>query len=238
MQQLKTVTYSSFFGARTQKNPSGYHKKSGSQLLIRNQFSQSCYTKTFHCLDLSAISNIFPCTKTQTVYCPGFAQTYSSRRRKKSKQMGSCGLVSGQQLYGCSVKSSASPNRHIEADSVKRRGGSFYSLGSRSARSRTPLARDNGTSREIDCEADVEQEKYPFLILFPYFTAPLALSKPPASENRGAATDRFWIRGASPAYVFNDLLATLVRELGVHSIMPEAKAHVAEFCQMLSKGKI
>lgn len=82
---------------------------------------------------------------------------------------------------------------------------------------------------------EVEQEKYPFLILFPYFTAPLALAKTPPSTNRGAATDKFWIRGASPAYVFNELLEKLVRELGVHSIMPEAKAHVAEFCQMLAK---
>ena len=82
---------------------------------------------------------------------------------------------------------------------------------------------------------DVEQEKYPFLILFPYFTAPLMLEKPPVSGNRGAATDRFWIRGASPAYVFNDLLEGLTRELKVHSIMPEAKAHVVEFCQILAK---
>lgn len=81
----------------------------------------------------------------------------------------------------------------------------------------------------------VEQQKYPFLILFPYFTAPLALAKEPLPENRGAATNRFWIRGASPAYVFNELLESLTQELGVYSIMPEAKAHVAEFCQMLAK---
>ncbi len=82
---------------------------------------------------------------------------------------------------------------------------------------------------------EVEKEKYPFLILFPYFKMPLLLARSNASENRGAATDRFWIRGASPAYVFNDLLETLTRELGVNSIMPEAKAHVPEFCQMIAK---
>lgn len=82
---------------------------------------------------------------------------------------------------------------------------------------------------------NVAQEQYPFLILFPYFTAPLILARPPLPVNRGAATDRFWIRGASPAYVFNDLLEGLTRKLRVHSIMPEAKAHVAEFCQMLAK---
>jgi len=82
---------------------------------------------------------------------------------------------------------------------------------------------------------EVEQEKYPFLILFPYFTAPLMLAKTPIPSNHGAVTNRFWIRGASPAYVFNDLLKSLTWELKVHSIMPEAKAHVAEFCQMLVK---
>jgi HNH endonuclease len=113
----------------------------------------------------------------------------------------------------------------------------LYGMPSRRKKSRpsTLPLKIKRTASEEWSYTDIEQGKYPFLILFPYFTAPLALSKPPTSENRGAATDRFWIRGASPAYVFNDLLATLVRELGVHSIMPEAKAHVAEFCQMLSK---
>ncbi len=32
-----------------------------------------------------------------------------------------------------------------------------------------------------------------------------------------------------------DLLESLTRELRVHSIMPEAKGHVAEFCQLLAK---
>lgn len=81
----------------------------------------------------------------------------------------------------------------------------------------------------------VKQERYPFLILFPYFTAPLALANAPLPENRGASTNRFWIRGASPAYVFNELLESLTKELGVYSIMPEAKSHVAQFCQMLAK---
>lgn len=81
----------------------------------------------------------------------------------------------------------------------------------------------------------VKQEKYPFLILFPYFDAPLTMASKPYSDNRGATAGRFWIRGASPAYVFEELLENLVQELGVHSIMPEAKAHVAEFCQMLAK---
>ena len=91
------------------------------------------------------------------------------------------------------------------------------------------------TANEDWSYTEVEQEKYPFLILFPYFTVPLILSNAPISSNRGAVTNRLWIRGASPAYVFNDLLESLTRELNVHSIMPEAKVHVSEFCQMLAK---
>lgn len=82
---------------------------------------------------------------------------------------------------------------------------------------------------------EVEQSKYPFLVLFPYFTTPLILEKPPLPQNRGAATDRLWIRGASPAYVFKDLLKALTKELRVYAIMPEATSHTAEFCQMLAK---
>jgi hypothetical protein len=64
---------------------------------------------------------------------------------------------------------------------------------------------------------------------------PKLLSKGADPAYRGAATDRFWIRGASPSFVFNELLEQLVHELGVYSIMPEAKAQVSEFCQMLAK---
>ena len=82
---------------------------------------------------------------------------------------------------------------------------------------------------------EVEQEKYPFLILFPYFSMPKILSKGVDLACKGAATNRFWIRGASPRYIFKDLLEQLVHELGVYSIMPEGKAQVSECCQMLAK---
>ena len=91
------------------------------------------------------------------------------------------------------------------------------------------------TSAEEWTYTEVKQERYPFLILFPYFTAPLILAKPPLPKNRGAATDKFWIRGASPAYVFKDLLDQLSQELNVYSVMPEAKGSVIEFCQLLGK---
>ena len=113
----------------------------------------------------------------------------------------------------------------------------LYDMPSRRKKSRPaslPL-KIKTTASEQWTYIDVAQEKYPFLILFPYFTAPLILAKPPVPQNRGAATDRFWIRGASPAFVFKDLLENLTRELKVHSIMPEAKGHVVEFCQMLAK---
>ncbi len=91
------------------------------------------------------------------------------------------------------------------------------------------------TAKDEWSYTQIEQEKYPFLILFPYFSVPKILSKGVDSACRGAATDRFWIRGASPSYVFEELLEQLVHELGVYSIMPEAKAQVSEFCQMLAK---
>lgn len=82
---------------------------------------------------------------------------------------------------------------------------------------------------------EVKQEKYPFLVLFPYFSAPHLLTKEKNPKNKGAKTSRLWIRGASPSYVYNDLLEQLVNELHIHSLMPEGKANTPEFCQMLGK---
>jgi hypothetical protein len=81
----------------------------------------------------------------------------------------------------------------------------------------------------------VVQDRYPFLITFPYFSMPNLLTESPSREIRGAVTNRLWIRGASPSYVFKDLLQKLTLELNACSIMPESKAHVEEFCQMLAK---
>jgi hypothetical protein len=81
---------------------------------------------------------------------------------------------------------------------------------------------------------EVEQERYPFLITFPYFPMPNLLVNT-QSDIRGATADRFWIRGASPSYVFKDLLQKLTQDLLAFSIMPESKVHIEEFCQMLAK---
>lgn len=80
---------------------------------------------------------------------------------------------------------------------------------------------------------DVEQERYPFLILFPKLSMPNMLTG--ESVCHGAKAKTFWIRGASPNYVFKDLLQQLTIQLNVHAIMPEANAEVDKFCQMLAK---
>lgn len=80
---------------------------------------------------------------------------------------------------------------------------------------------------------DVEQERYPFLVLFPQLSMPNKLSG--ETERHGAKAKTFWIRGASPSYVFKNLLQQLTIQLNVDTIMPEAKAEVDRFCQMLAK---
>lgn len=82
----------------------------------------------------------------------------------------------------------------------------------------------------------VAQDRFPFLITFPRFDeAPGFLAGSDEASYGSAATDKFWIRGASPHHDFFELLQSLVRELRVHAVMPEAKADVAAFCSMLAK---
>jgi hypothetical protein len=81
----------------------------------------------------------------------------------------------------------------------------------------------------------VVKERYPFLITFPYFEAPGALAGTDESAAPGPVTSRLWIRGASPHHDFQELLQSLVQELGVHSLMPESKAEVSAFCSLLAK---
>jgi hypothetical protein len=82
---------------------------------------------------------------------------------------------------------------------------------------------------------DVPQEKYPFLVLFPELGEPGALTGAHVNQAAGPAACKFWIRGASPSYEFKSLLEKLAKELGVHSVMPEARSDMAAFCRMLSK---
>lgn len=81
----------------------------------------------------------------------------------------------------------------------------------------------------------VPQDRYPFLITFPYFGAPAAMYSPGPLSSEGPITSRLWIRGGSPHYDFDQLLLSLVEELGVYSVMPESKADVSAFCSLLAK---
>ena len=81
----------------------------------------------------------------------------------------------------------------------------------------------------------VAQHRYPFLITFPYFEAPGALTTLEESAASGPASERLWIRGASPHHDFFVLLHALSEELRVHSLMPESKAEIPPFCSLLAK---
>ena len=81
----------------------------------------------------------------------------------------------------------------------------------------------------------VNREDFPFLVLFPYLPMPDLLSGRKTPNNRGAVTNRLWIRGASASRGFFEHMDDLIAELGVCSVMPEADAHVEDFCLMLAK---
>jgi hypothetical protein len=81
----------------------------------------------------------------------------------------------------------------------------------------------------------IAQERFPFLITFPFFDAPGLFGGTQEGLSQKPATKRLWIRGASPYYDFFELLEELVRELKVYSVQPEAKADVPAFCSLLAK---
>ena len=81
----------------------------------------------------------------------------------------------------------------------------------------------------------VTQDRYPFLITFPYLGMPRLLAGEPRSSAPGAVTSRLWIRGASPHYDFHVLLKQLLGELSINAVMPESRADVAAFCRLLAK---
>lgn len=84
----------------------------------------------------------------------------------------------------------------------------------------------------------VPQERYPFLVTFPYFSIPGLLAGEARENALGAVTDRIWIRGASPSHDFNALLASLGRELKVHELQPDSDLDVPAFCRLLAKMAI
>lgn len=84
----------------------------------------------------------------------------------------------------------------------------------------------------------VPQDRYPFLVTFPYLSSPGLLAGEERCDALGPVTDRVWIRGASPSHSFHSLLASLRNELGVHAIQPTSDLDVAAFCRLLAKVAI
>jgi hypothetical protein len=84
-------------------------------------------------------------------------------------------------------------------------------------------------------DIEVEQDAYPFLVLFPHYTLPDAISGLITEGRRDSATNSFWIRGASFRYGLFIHLEELARKLGVAEIMPTATFQTHEFCLMLAK---
>src|ERR1700730_3648827 len=82
---------------------------------------------------------------------------------------------------------------------------------------------------------DVDQEIYPFLVLFPLLEMPDELSGHTTSGERGATVRHLWIRAASFRDGIMPHLAALITELNVADIEPTATFKAPEFFRMLAK---
>ena len=82
---------------------------------------------------------------------------------------------------------------------------------------------------------DVEQEVYPFLVLFPLLRMPDELSGYTTTGERGAAAKHLWIRAASFRDGIMPHLKALIEELNLADIEPTATFSAPEFFQMLAK---
>jgi hypothetical protein len=114
----------------------------------------------------------------------------------------------------------------------------YYDLPSRRRNARPkklPLKVKFATSEKDWTEVEVDQEIYPFLILFPNYLMPDELSGFKTTSPRDAATNSFWIRGASFRYGLTEHLEELAMKLNVAEIMPTATFQTPEFCLMLAK---
>jgi len=80
----------------------------------------------------------------------------------------------------------------------------------------------------------VPQSRFPFLLTFPYLGMP-GIMAGNADGSKGAVSSRLWIRGASPSHNFDLLCKELVKDLKVHTIMPESKADVGALSRLLAK---
>jgi len=81
----------------------------------------------------------------------------------------------------------------------------------------------------------VDQQKFPFLITFPYFETPGIVNGNKVHRSGGRKNKKLWIRGASPYYSFRGLMEKLLYEMKAYEIFPESKAEVPAFCKLLAK---
>jgi hypothetical protein len=81
---------------------------------------------------------------------------------------------------------------------------------------------------------DVDQDVYPFLVLFPLLEVPDELSGDVTEGERGAKAKRHWIRIAS-VREWQPHLESLCQELRVTSIEPTGTVRVPEFIRMIAK---
>lgn len=81
----------------------------------------------------------------------------------------------------------------------------------------------------------VDQEVYPFLILFPFLNLPDELSGKRTEGERGAKVKTLWIRGASFRHGPTQHIQELAVKLGVAQIEPQATFNAPPFFQMLAK---
>jgi len=81
----------------------------------------------------------------------------------------------------------------------------------------------------------VDQDEYPFLILFPYFTMPDALSGYTTRGRRDASAKKFWIRGPEFEGGLKKHAEKLMKKYGFREINPTGDMDVLEFCLMLAK---
>jgi hypothetical protein len=82
---------------------------------------------------------------------------------------------------------------------------------------------------------EVDQDVYPFLLLFPHYLMPDELSGFVTVPPRDSATSKLWIRGASFRYGLTSHLEELAAKLNVAQILPTATMEAHQFCLMLAK---
>jgi len=113
----------------------------------------------------------------------------------------------------------------------------YYDLPSRRRKSRPKtLPLKIKKAPNLDWEnLEVDQNIYPFLVLFPYYLMPDELSGFTTIGRRDSAAKHFWIRGASFRHGFNAHMEQVTQELGVAEIQPTANFSTPEFCLMLAK---